>query len=589
MRGVFAAASFLQLLRAAVTADWVNFPGTNAVDGCGMTCGGAPDPRWRCLGHVTYLDDCVKLCDAAPSCDIVTFSDSTGNCWARSDGVWQPSPSDSATTLCDASRVPACAPPPPYNNLNVSFSIGAPAGVPLHPLAPAVALDFWLSNDPRFGEKWGNSSILTIDLASAALRTYSSALAPAVLRLGGSPEDSIVFDADGTCAPGGGAGPFAPYYCSQVSPYVYGCLTPARWEAILEFADAVGFKIAYGLNGCWGRPNASAPMDFDNARALMEATAASPHATALAYWELSNEVVPNTISAAQWVADARVIGGMSAAIFGARGLPAPPVVGPDQGGEAIGEVVAALGGRKDIAAIVYHQYPECTRPTAAPFALAPACLALLPAVAAETAAAAAAVPLLASWSGEGADHSGGGVAGLTDTFRSSFYYATQLGALPLHGVELMARQCLSGGDYELLQRAPGANFAPNPDFFIVWLTRALVKPGGARAFNVSSSAPAEASGLQIFAFEAAAGGTALLLVNAHLNNTYYARPQGLAGARTEWHLTADLDAVHGPVAINGRVMTPGALPPVAALGVPGCCGNVVVVQPASIAFVVVQA
>lgn len=199
------------------------------------------------------------------------------------------------------------------------------------------------------------------------------------------------------------------------------------------------------------------------------------------------------------------------------------------------------------------------------------------------------MPLLAAWSGEGADHSGGGVAGLTDTFRSSFYYATQLGALPLHGVELMARQCLSGGDYELLQRAPGANFAPNPDFFIVWLARALVKPGGARAYNVTSSAPAGTSGLQIFAFEAAAGGTTLLLVNAHLNNTYYAQPQGLAGARTEWHLTADLDAVHGPVAINGRVMAPGALPTVASLGTPGCCGNVVVVQPASIAFVVVQA
>jgi hypothetical protein len=583
-------AAFAAAASAAAASDWVTYPSTNAVDGCGETCSAPPDPRWRCLGHVTYLDDCASLCRASPSCAIATFSDATGNCWAREDGVWQPSDSASATTLCDASRVPACAPPPPYNSLNVTFTVGAAAGAPLHPLAPAVALDFWLSSDPTYGVKWGNSSILTIDLASAALRSYSAALAPALLRLGGSPEDSIVYDADGSCAPGGGAGPFPGYYCSQVHPYVYGCLAPARWQAVLEFADAVGFRIAFGLNGCWGRPNASAPMDFANARALMEATAASPHARALAYWELSNEVVPNTISAAQWVADAREIGALSAAIFGARGLPPPPVVGPDQGGQAIGEVVAALGGKADIAAIVYHQYPECTRPAAAPFALAPACLALLPAVARETAAAAAAVPNLAAWSGEGADHSGGGVAGLTDTFRSSFYYATQLGALPLAGVELMARQCLSGGDYELLQRAPGADFAPNPDFFIAWLARALFKQS-ARALNVTASAPPLASGLQIFAFEAAGGGTALLLINAHLNNTYYARPAAgtLAGARTEWHLTADLDAVHGPVAINGRVMAAGALPPVAALGVPGCCGNTIVLQPASIAFVVVQA
>ncbi len=219
--------------------------------------------------------------------------------------------------------------------------------------------------------------------------------------------------------------------------------------------------------------------------------------------------------------------------------------------------------------------------------LDPACLALLPAVASATAATAAAVPGLASWSGEGADHSGGGVAGLTDTFRSSFYYATQIGALPLHGVELMARQCLSGGDYELLQRFPNASFAPNPDFFIAWLARALFKQG-ARAFNVTSSAPQGASGLQIYAFEAPTG-TALLVINAHLDNTYYVKPAvGLQGDRTEWHITGDVDAPHGPVAVNGREMAAGAaLPPVAALGVQGCCGNAFVVQPASIVFAVV--
>lgn len=354
-QGTMRVALALLLCARAHAQNWVTYPTTNAVDGCGETCSNTPpSTRWKCLGHVTYLADCVRLCNAS-DCAIATFSDTTGNCWSRTDDVWDPTPAATATTLCDASRVPACAPPPPYSNPNVTFAVGAPAGVPMHPLAPAVAVDFWLANDTRFGEKWGNSGILTLDLTSAALRAYSAALAPTLLRIGGSPEDSIVFDADGTCEPGGGAGPFPGYYCSQVRPYVYGCLTPSRWEAILEFADAVGFKIAFGLNGCWGRPNATEPMDFSNVRALMEATAASPHAAAVAYWELSNEVVPNTINAAQWVADARVLKNMSASVFGARGLPVPPIVGPDQGGEAIGEVVAALGGRKDIAAIVYHQ------------------------------------------------------------------------------------------------------------------------------------------------------------------------------------------------------------------------------------------
>ena len=88
---------------------------------------------------------------------------------------------------------------------------------------PAVALDFWRASDPTFGEKWASSSALTIDLTSPALLAAAGALAPAVLRLGGSPEDSLTYDdGSGTCVPqSGGAGPFAPYYCSQVRPYVY--------------------------------------------------------------------------------------------------------------------------------------------------------------------------------------------------------------------------------------------------------------------------------------------------------------------------------------------------------------------------------
>jgi TctA family transporter len=39
----------------------------------------------------------------------------------------------------------------------------------------------------------------------------------------------------------------------------------------------------------------------------------------------------------------------------------------------------------------------------------------------------------------------------------------------------------------------------------------------------------------------------------------------------------------------GSAMAAGALPPVASLGVPGCCGDAIVLQPACFAYVVVQA
>ncbi len=127
-----------------------------------------------------------------------------------------------AVAGCDDSAVAGCAPPsPPPPVRNVSAAVGARVAR-THALHPAVALDFWRADDPTFGAKWARSSALTIDLTSPALLAAARALAPALLRLGGSPEDSLVFDdGDGACTPqSGGDGPFAPYFCSQVHPCV---------------------------------------------------------------------------------------------------------------------------------------------------------------------------------------------------------------------------------------------------------------------------------------------------------------------------------------------------------------------------------
>ena len=564
--------------RAANSSSWLYLSGENAVNGCGMEC--KSNGPWHCLGTVNTLLECEDLCSKDLNCSVMTYSSTSLNCWTRYDGVWNLTSASGTTAGCDSTRVVGCH----ANSPNVTFSIGDEIGVPLHPLAPAVALDFWLASDPTYGEKWQNSGVLTIDLTNEDLIKYSSSLAPAILRIGGSPEDSIVFDTDGSCTTGGN-GPSSSYYCSQVKPYVYGCLTTKRWEQILEFADLVGFKIAFGLNGCFGRESSQSPMNFSNAQSLMEATANSVHAGVVSFWELSNEVVPNTIQASQWVNDALVLKNMSEVIFSSKGLRSPAMVGPDQGGSAVKDVVTALNNQVGaLAAVTYHQYPQCVAPESAiPFALLPSCLNQLPTAALGYSTTTSTISNLQAWSGEGADHSGGGIPGLTDTFRSSFYYATQIGSLPANGVELMARQCLSGGDYELLQRFSNASFAPNPDFFILWLTKGIFKQG-ARTFNVSSSASPIASGLQIFAFEASNtfnGKTALLIVNSHTENTYYLTQSTSSGERKEWHVTGDLTAVHGPISINGRAML-GDLPSIVDLGVSGT-GPLVVAE-SSIVF-----
>ena len=374
------------------SSEWKTFSDTNAVDGCGMEC--VSNGPYVCLGKQSSASACAAACQGHSGCNLYTFSEHTGNCWTRVDREWFPEASPGVTSGCDASVVSGCAPPPPPNTPNTTVLVSSTVLGTSNPLHPAVALDFWRSDDRTFGEKWGNSSALTIDLASPVLRAAAKALSPALLRLGGSPEDSIVFDVDGSCVPGsGGDGPFAPYYCSQVHSYVYDCLTPARWEALLEFASATGLKIALGLNGCYGRPNASSPMDFSNARGIIEATAASKFPAGFHGFELTNEVVPGTITAEAWGKDAAVLKAMAATAFAAAGLPAPPMVGPDQSCCEAQEAVAASAPPGTLSALTYHEYPECTDPGASSnLVFSPQCLMAIDRHASGAVAAAGRVP-----------------------------------------------------------------------------------------------------------------------------------------------------------------------------------------------------
>jgi hypothetical protein len=387
-----------------------------------------------------------------------------------------------------------------------------------------------------------------------------------------------------------------------VHPYTYDCLSGARWEALLAFAADTGLKIALGLNGCYGRPSANESMVYANAAAIFAATAASPHAADGFYgFELSNEVVPGTVAPAAWGRDAAALKELARAAFAARGLPAPPLVGPDQSccEAQVGVMAATPPGV--ISALTFHQYPECTAPAqAAGLVLQPSCLSAIDTHSAGAVAAAAGGPGAAPpvWMGEGADHSGGGVPGLTDTFRSSFYTAWLYGASAASGVELTARQCLSGGDYELLQR-DGGGFAPNPDFWLLYLFKNLVNGAqGATARNVTHSAPPTSTGVRVFAFSpgtcAPVPRLALLALNLQTDTavTVTLAGQDWGGPRTEFHLSGNASAVHGDVACNGNVlrMDPAthAPPPVQGLGVPAAPGSPLLLQPGGIAFVLIR-
>jgi hypothetical protein len=341
-------------------------------------------------------------------------------------------------------------------------------------------------------------------------------------------------------------------------------------------------------------------MDFSNIKAMLKATATSPHWKAGLYgFEFTNEIVNAQISAAAWGADVAALRQLIVDAFPAG--EAPPLVGPDSGDESpdLTRVVKDTPPGS-LYALTYHEYPQCIGPpggTAGSWVvLEPQCLEGMDRAAAKFAAEASLQPGLRVWSGEGADHGGGGVSGLTDSFRDSFYYAWRLGALPAAGVELAVRQCFTGGEYEMLQHAAG--FAPNPDYFVAWLFKTLVG-GGATPLPMTTSVPTNVSGVRAFAFRTAAavaggsirGATTLLLLNLNTINTFPLQlpVEAAALSRREWHLTGEVSTPHGVIACNGAPLVLDAQtrqpPPAKGLGRPAAAGTAISLAPASIVFV----
>ena len=138
---------------------------------------------------------------------------------------------------------------------------------------PPTFLSFnfdWNLNGTK-NDAWTDASFgWTLDLQNPRLRALAKALSPANLRIGGSDADSAVYS---EAFPGGTACP-----PDVIAKHV--CLTPSRWDEVVEFANDTGLRIAFTLNmmaGRCGKPSCghtgSGPWDPSNAKALLTYTA----------------------------------------------------------------------------------------------------------------------------------------------------------------------------------------------------------------------------------------------------------------------------------------------------------------------------
>eukprot|EP01084_Bolivina_argentea_P187001 322213_1 len=110
--------------------------------------------------------------------------------------------------------------------------------------------DYW-KNKSSGGKWYPNAGILTLNLSNTNLIEYTKALSPAYLRIGGSPENSIIYNISGAC---NNINASLPGYGCGATANNYGCLTVDRWQQINEFAVKTNISLLFGLNACYGRP-----------------------------------------------------------------------------------------------------------------------------------------------------------------------------------------------------------------------------------------------------------------------------------------------------------------------------------------------
>lgn len=196
-----------------------------------------------------------------------------------------------ALSLAGASSAPPAAPPV----RSVLATVGARNAL----VQPSTYVSFNLDwhYDGEEWPSWRGCSVANMSLTEPNLVFLAKSLAPAVLRVGGSEGDLVVYET-----------PSSP--CPPDPNRTLFCLTMARWAEINAFAAATGNKVAFGLNAMSGRTNKTCPhcpWDPNNARDFLQYSQAQ--GIAPAFFEFGNELSP-FVAWQQYAKDVLVLRGL---------------------------------------------------------------------------------------------------------------------------------------------------------------------------------------------------------------------------------------------------------------------------------------
>ena len=285
--------------------------------------------------------------------------------------------------------------------------------------------DFWKPDGP-FGNKWDNAGILYVNLSNANLIALTAAVSPAILRIGGSPQDSIIYNISGSCLDVNSSLP--GYGCSQTSNN-FGCLNETRWKQINAFAKETNTSLYFGLNACYGRPTNDTSMNFSNIEQLFNYTVnelSKDEWTNLIGFEFGNEE-QNQINADIVAKDSYTLRQILTKYFGFDGI---HLVAPDDIGQNshvyeqyfvdyLGNLSQIATVNETVQAITYHHYAKCGFPNGNISVFSIDCLFDVQSRARYYASLVDQYNTIA-WMGEGSEMSGGGTPNVSNTFADSF-------------------------------------------------------------------------------------------------------------------------------------------------------------------------
>jgi heparanase 1 len=490
----------------------------------------------------------------------------------------------------------------------------APEPVPAGPVV-TVTLDTTLAVatvDPRFlsvavdtsqvvGGHWWSEADTTgtvgkelatpFDFSRPRLARLARALAPALLRIGGSEADVVEYDLS-SAPPALATAPFQFRF------------TRAEWDTIDAFARAVGFDLFFTLNAGPGCRDADEQWLPSCVRPWVE------HAVGLGspvrVWELGNEInaflaihgAGNVVSGKQYAADLAALRALLDQVD-----PATPAGGPSSAfWPVVGEMAPVLakflgaGGGTSLGVLTWHYYPQQSDRCVAAVRRAEPYTMLDPAALAEVDRWAGQVeglrdqyaPGVPVWLGETGHAQCGGQRGVSDRFVSSFWWLDELGRMARRGQPVVVRQALSGGDYGLMD---DATLTPRSDYWVSVLWKRLM---GTTVLGAVVDEPLVPAYAHCTAAAAAAPPGSMTVVLLNLDREA-ARTVVLADVPgpLEVYLVDAADLLSPTIRLNGvelEVAPDGTLPGLSPVELARAAGQAWVrLPPASLAFVQVPA